>query len=164
MVDGATDRPNSFPWPPVLYGLAILCAIALQRVVPLGFPYQEVATGTALPICGWMLLAIGAGLDISAMVTMARARANILPHRAATALVETGPFAISRNPIYLGNTTMMLGAGLAFGNPWLIATGLVAAFLVLKLAIEREERHLEARFGSAWRDYRSRVRRWIGRY
>ncbi|PZO02744.1 MAG: isoprenylcysteine carboxylmethyltransferase family protein [Hyphomicrobiales bacterium] len=157
------DRPNSFPWPPVLYGVAILCAIALQPVVPLSFPMDGSGLGEALRFAGWGLLLVGTGFDISAMLTMAKARANILPHRAATALVQSGPFAVSRNPIYLGNTTMMVGAGLAFGNLWLIVTGLVAARLVLKLAIEREERHLEALFGPAWLAYRRRVRRWIGR-
>ena len=46
----------------------------------------------------------------------------------------------------------------------LIVTGFVAAALVLKLAIAREERHLEALFGPAWLAYRGRVRRWIGRH
>lgn len=159
-----TDRPNSFPWPPVLYGVAILCAIALQQVVPLSHRLEGAWIERTLRLVGCFLLLVGAVFDISAMVTMARARANILPHRAATALVESGPFAISRNPIYLGNTVMMVGAGLAFGNLWLIVTGLVAALVVLKLAIEREERHLEALFGPAWLAYRSRVRRWIGRH
>lgn len=161
MID-TTERPNSFPWPPVLYGAAILCAIALQQVVPLPYPMDGSGIGGALHLAGWALLIVGAGFDISAMATMTKARANILPHRAATNLVVSGPFAISRNPIYLGNTTMMVGAGLAFGNLWLIVTGLIAACLVLKLAIEREERHLEQRFGAAWLDYRGRVRRWIG--
>lgn len=159
-----TDRPNSFPWPPVLYGVAILCAIALQQVVPLSHGMDVARIGGVLHLGGWILLLVGAGFDISAMATMARARANIPPHRAATSLVESGPFAISRNPIYLGNTVMMVGAGLAFGNLWLIVTGLFAALVVLKLAIEREERHLEALFGPAWLAYRSRVRRWIGRH
>ncbi|KPF71645.1 hypothetical protein IP69_05630 [Bosea sp. AAP35] len=163
MID-TTDRPNSFPWPPVLYGVAILIAMALQQVVPLSYPVDGSGLGGALHLAGWAFFLVGAGFDIFAMVTMARARANILPHRAATALVESGPFAISRNPIYFGNTTMMVGAGLAFGNLWLIVTGLIAAVLVLKLAIEREERHLEALFGPAWIAYRARVRRWIGRH
>lgn len=162
MIDRA-DRPNSFPWPPVLYGAAILAAMALQRLLPLPYPAPDGPLAGWLGPVGWALLAVGAGFDLSAMVTMARARANILPHRAATALVESGPFAISRNPIYLGNTLMMVGAGLGFGNPWLIVTGLMAAVLVLKLAILREERHLEALFGPAWLAYRGRVRRWIGR-
>lgn len=164
MIDAATDRPNRIPWPPLLYGGAILVAMALQRLLPLPYPAADGALAGWLGPLGWALLAAGAGFDLSAMATMARARANILPHRAATALVESGPFAISRNPIYFGNTLMMVGAGLGFGNLWLIVTGLVAAVLVLKLAIAREERHLEALFGPAWLGYRGRVRRWIGRH
>ncbi len=164
MIDAATDRPNRIPWPPLLYGGAILLAIALQWLLPLPDPAPDGALAGWLDPVGWALLMLGAGFDLSAMATMARARANILPHRAATALVESGPFAISRNPIDFGNTLMMAGAGLGLGNLWLIVTGLVAAALVLKLAIEREERHLEAVFGPDWLAYRGRVRRWIGRH
>lgn len=164
MIDAATDRPNRIPWPPLLYGGAILLAMALQRLLPLPDPAPDGALAGWLDPVGWALLMLGAGFDLSAMATMARARTNILPHRAATALVESGPFAISRNPIYFGNTLMMAGAGLGLGNLWLIVTGLVAAALVLKLAIEREERHLEAVFGPDWLAYRGRVRRWIGRH
>lgn len=151
------------PWPPILYGAAIVAAIVLGRLAPVGFPAPDVVAERFAFWIGLLVLLAGAGLDGSAMWTMARARANILPHRAATALVTKGPFAFSRNPIYLGNTLMMVGAGLAFGNPWLIATGLTAALLVERLAIRREEQHLEARFGQAWRDYSARVKRWFGR-
>lgn len=158
-----SDSPNAVPWPPILYGAAIIVAIVLGALAPVGFVSPgSIGEPFAFGI-GLLLLLAGAGLDGSAMWTMARARANILPHRAATALVTSGPFAFSRNPIYLGNTLMMVGAGLAFGNPWLIATGLAAALLVERLAIRREEQHLDARFGPAWRDYSARVGRWFGR-
>ena len=158
-----SERPNAVPWPPILYGAAIVVAIALGALAPVALPLPEVVGQRFVTWIGLLLLLTGAGLDGSAMWTMARARANILPHRAATALVTSGPFAFSRNPIYLGNTLMMVGAGLAFGNPWRIATGLAAALLVERLAIRREEQHLDARFGPAWRDYSARVGRWVGR-
>jgi protein-S-isoprenylcysteine O-methyltransferase Ste14 len=97
------------------------------------------------------------------MAVMWRARANILPHRAATALVTWGPFGFSRNPIYLGNTILLLGAGLAFGIAWFVPVAFAAAALTARLAIAREEAHLNARFGRAWREYAARVRRWVGR-
>ncbi|MET3834997.1 protein-S-isoprenylcysteine O-methyltransferase Ste14 [Brevundimonas sp. UYEF29] len=60
---------------------------------------------------GGLLVALALGLDLWAMLEMRRRRANILPHRAATALVTTGPFAWSRNPIYLANGLLLLGLG-----------------------------------------------------
>lgn len=158
-----SDSPNAVPWPPILYGAAIIGAIVLGRLAPVGLPSPGFIGEHFEVWIGLPLLLAGAGLDGSAMWTMSRVRANILPHRAATALVTGGPFALSRNPIYLGNTLMMVGAGLTFGNPWLIATGLTAALLVERLAIKREEEHLEARFGPAWCEYSARVGRWFGR-
>jgi protein-S-isoprenylcysteine O-methyltransferase Ste14 len=75
--------------------------------------------------------------------------------------VSGGPFSFSRNPIYLANTMLTFGIGLIAGSVWFILLGLVAAFATQKLAIEREEKHLDARFGKKYRDYRKKVRRWI---
>jgi protein-S-isoprenylcysteine O-methyltransferase Ste14 len=97
------------------------------------------------------------------MLEMRRRRANILPHRAATALVTTGPFAWSRNPIYLANGLLLLGLGGLFDNAWFFVAAPVAAFATDRLAIRREERHLAALFGAAWSVYVGRVRRWLGR-
>ena len=110
---------------------------------------------------GAVMMATGVGLDLAAMVWMHRLRANILPHRAATTLVTTGPFAVSRNPIYLGNTLLVAGAAPALDNPWFLPAALIAAFAVTQLAIRREEAHLAARFGSQWRDYANRTPRWL---
>jgi protein-S-isoprenylcysteine O-methyltransferase Ste14 len=152
------ERPNTLPWPPILYGSAAIAAWLAGRVVPLAW-----LDDPRIVIVGWGLITIGLGLDIWAMVVMTRHRANILPHRAATALVTGGPFAWSRNPIYLGNTVLLAGCAAAFGNPWLLLAAAAAAVLVTRLAIRREEAHLAARFGAAWDSYAARTGRWFGR-
>lgn len=152
-----SDRPNTIPWPPIIFAATAIAAYAVGRVAPIGIA----ATGF-MRVLGWVLIAVGIGLDLWAMQTMRRASANILPHRAATALVSTGPFALSRNPIYLGNTIAVAGAAGAFDNPWFAVAALIAAVLVQRLAILREETHLAAMFGSAWQDYARRVPRWLG--
>ena len=156
---GVLRAPNRIPWPPILFGVAALAAVGLGRLLPgpawLRLPVWE--------ITGWVVLLAGLALDIAAMVTMSRRRANILPHRAATALVSTGPFAWSRNPIYLGNTIAMTGAALAFANPWFLPAALLAALAVSRLAIQREEAHLAALFGATWDAYSKRTARWFGR-
>lgn len=154
--------PNTIPWPPLLYGGGAVLALLLDRAAPLPASWVG-AQWPAVRFLGDALLLAGVALDLWAMATMWRGKANILPHRAATALVTHGPFALSRNPIYLGNTCLLLGAGLAFGIAWFIPAAVIAAGLTSRLAIAREEAHLNARFGRAWREYRLRVNRWVGR-
>jgi protein-S-isoprenylcysteine O-methyltransferase Ste14 len=155
------QRPNRVPWPPVIYVGVVVTAVGLQRIWPLGwsaaFPMQWLA-----PV-GWATAVAGLLIDVAAMWAMRRARTNILPHRGADRLVTDGVFAFSKNPIYLGNTLLLFGVGMAFASIWLLAGAVVAAVLVDRLAIRREERHLAARFGKAYADYARQVGRWFGR-
>jgi protein-S-isoprenylcysteine O-methyltransferase Ste14 len=75
--------------------------------------------------------------------------------------VATGPFAFSRNPIYLGEVIALVGAGISFNRLWLVLVAPIFGFAVQRLAIEREEAYLERRFGSSYLDYKARVRRWL---
>jgi protein-S-isoprenylcysteine O-methyltransferase Ste14 len=149
-MSSTNTSPNRIPWPPILYLAAAVAAVGLGVLVP----GPDWLRHPALAGLGWALLLAGLGLDLAAMATMRRHRANILPHRAATALVTSGPFAWSRNPIYLGNTVALCGAALAFANPWFLPAAFAAALAVTHLAIRREEAHLAQRFGAAWAAYR----------
>jgi protein-S-isoprenylcysteine O-methyltransferase Ste14 len=75
--------------------------------------------------------------------------------------VTDGPFSLTRNPLYLAGTMLVLGIGLVSGIAWFLLLAILAAFTVQKVTIEREERHLQARFGETYLDYSRRVRRWI---
>ena len=153
---GRIAPPNTIPWPPLIYGGAAMAAMVLDCLVPL-----DVAAPRSIRWVGAAIVAAGIGLDVSAMLVMRHYRANILPHRSATALVTSWPFSISRNPIYLGNTVLLAGAALAFCNPWFLVMVAVATKVVIVLAIRREECHLAAAFGTAWKIYEERVPRWI---
>jgi protein-S-isoprenylcysteine O-methyltransferase Ste14 len=152
-------RPNRLPWPPIIYLIAIAISIALGLLYPL--PWISAPLSDILFAAGWLLVAAMVALDFSAMRTMARAKTTIRPDKASEHLVTTGAFSFTRNPIYLGNTLLMVGVGLITGIVWFLPLAIAAAFATQKLAIEREERHLEARFGKRYRDYAKRVRRWI---
>ncbi|MFC5342404.1 isoprenylcysteine carboxylmethyltransferase family protein [Brevundimonas staleyi] len=138
-------------------GAAVLVAwlAATLWTLPALFPGAVAAGG--------LLVGVAVGLDLWAMLEMRRRRANILPHRAATALVTTGPFAWSRNPIYLANAVLLLGLGGLFDNAWFVVAAPFAAFATDRLAIRREERHLAALFGADWFAYAGRAGRWLGR-
>ncbi len=149
------DRPNRFPWPPVLTLVLFLAGLASRLLIPdLRILPGQVFVGAAVAL-------FGVGLILWAFRTFAREKSNILPHRAADKLITAGPFGLSRNPIYAGEVIALLGVGLALGAAGMIAAGIVLAVLVDRLAIRREEAHLALRFPEAWRSYSARVRRWL---
>lgn len=154
-----TDVPNRIPWPPVLFLAAIALALILHWQAALAWPGG--AARFVLVAIGLCLIGAGLALDVAAFRQFRKHRTSMMPTRAASNLIVDGPFAKSRNPIYLGNTLVILGAGLLFGVAWLLPAALAAAFSVQKLAIEPEEAHLEASFGTAWRDYAARTPRWL---
>lgn len=153
------QRPARFPWPPVIYLLAIVIAATLGIFYPL--PWIGPPLSDLLFAIGWLLIAGFVFIDVQAMRTLHKAGTAILPTRGADTLVTSGPFSFSRNPIYLGNSMLTAGIGLVAGNAWFFATLIVACFLTQKLAIEPEEKHLGLRFGKKYRDYQKRVRRWF---
>ncbi|MGI9425529.1 MAG: methyltransferase family protein [Hyphomicrobiaceae bacterium] len=157
-LDAPHDRPSRIPWPPILLVTAVAVAVIGDLLVPLPWPgIDDMAArvvGRAIGIGGIVMI-------LWAAFTLYRARTTILPHRAADNLVTTGAFARFRNPIYLGDVMMLLGLAELTKNPWFVIAAAIFVLAITKLAILPEERHLEARFGDKYRDYKSRSRRWI---
>jgi protein-S-isoprenylcysteine O-methyltransferase Ste14 len=152
-------RPNSLPWPPIIILAAIAISLLLNVVYPL--PWFGQPLSSILSVLGWLMIAAFVALNISAIRAMRRAGTTVRPDRGTDHLVTDGAFAFTRNPLYVAGTGLVLGIGLASGIVWCVLLAVVAAFAVQKLAIEREERHLQARFGETYMDYARRVRRWI---
>lgn len=159
MSESERDRPSGFPWPPVLLAASIAAALALEHLmIRLPVPLAETAP---VHFIGMTLLLAGCVLLIWAAIQFRTHQTSIRPDRGSNALVAAGPFAFSRNPIYLAEVMALAGAGIGFNRLWLLLAAPVFAFAVSRLAIEREEAYLERRFGAAYLDYKSRVRRWI---
>lgn len=160
MTENAHHAPNKWPLPSLLtLGMMALC-IVLNRIVPNTWTGSGDTAG-ALVYLGIALVAAGIALDVWAFITFRRHHANIRPDRAATALIMDGPFAYSRNPIYLANVLLVAGIGFATDNRWMLLGGAVLYILLQELAIKREEKHMEAQFGARWSDYTNAVRRWV---
>ncbi len=107
----------------------------------------------------------GAGLLVIVWGTLCfrRARTTVNPTEPekVSALVETGPYRYSRNPMYLGNVLLLAAWAVYLGAP--VNVLWVALFVgwMDRFQIPREERALADTFGGAWDSYRGRVRRWI---
>ena len=158
-MNDVTARPNSLPWPPIIFLAAIAVSVFLNAFYPL--PWFAQPLSGILSAIGWLMIAAFVALNISAIRVMRRAGTTVRPDRGTDHLVTEGPFAFTRNPLYLAGTILVLGIGLVSGIVWFLLLAVLAAFAVQKLAIEREERHLPVRFGKAYMDYAGRVRRWI---
>jgi protein-S-isoprenylcysteine O-methyltransferase Ste14 len=82
-------------------------------------------------------------------------------NKPTTVIVRTGPYRLSRNPIYLAFSLLHLGIAIWVNSLWLIATLIATVALMALVVIPREERYLERRFGAEYLDYKASVRRWL---
>jgi protein-S-isoprenylcysteine O-methyltransferase Ste14 len=142
--------------PPLVYMISLVTGALIQLAKPLAF-----IPGTlAVPI-GASLVVVAIAL-FSSSVTKFRAAGTPVPARkATTAIVRTGPYRFSRNPIYLAFSLLQLGIAIWVNSLWLLATLVGAVALIHYVVIPREEQYLERRFGAEYLDYKRSVRRWL---
>jgi len=110
---------------------------------------------------GVLLVALGFLTRVWATIHFYAHKMRVISLEPQNTLITSGPYRFSRNPLYLGgNVFIFYGAALLFGSPSaLLATTIHLP--LMDLFIRREERQLEKVFGTAWRNYKKRVRRWL---
>ncbi len=144
--------------PPIL---AVIVAI-LMVVVSRATPSMPLPAALRIAACGACMLFAGY-MGARAFAAFRRARTTINPVNiaAASALVTTGVYQLSRNPMYVALTTLLLAlafglsSGIAFAGPVLFAV------FIQRFQIAPEERVMLAKFGEAYAAYTRRVRRWL---
>ncbi len=150
-------NPRIFPLPPVVLLLFLAAGFGLQRLFPIGSGEAAIES----VIAGNALMVLAFAIAVLAARELARARTAIHPGKPAAALVRTGVFGRSRNPIYLSFVFFIVGFGLATANPWMIILAPLLVLYVQERIIKREEGYLTQRFGPDYIDYRKKVRRWF---
>lgn len=146
--------------PPVLLAGALILGLLLHRVVPL--PVWP-GGSRLLQLTGAASIVFGLTLSAAVVWAFRKVATPVTPMQPARRLVCTGPYRYSRNPDYIGQMLMYVGAAL-IGDTWwpLLLLPLVIA-AIQRGVVEREERYLEAKFGQQYREYRARVPRWWGK-
>ncbi len=142
--------------PPLVY----LGSIALGLVLHLLWPAQLVPPLVSAPL-GAMVTLLAVALFISAVRTFRIAGTPIPGNRPTTAIVRSGPYRFSRNPIYLAFSLFQLGLSSWVNSIALLITLIPAVALMWLVVIPREERYLEARFPAEYLPYKASVRRWL---
>ncbi len=136
-----------------------MAAWLLNRVLP--FEIDDDGAGAIQEAIGGAFLGVGLLLMAWGIVTFARARTAIIPHRAARLLVLDGPYRFTRNPMYAGLTAAYVGASVVLNAVWPILVLPLVLVSLRRFVIAREERHLAEKFGRDYAEYCRRVRRWL---
>jgi protein-S-isoprenylcysteine O-methyltransferase Ste14 len=151
------DVPNlGLVRPPLVYLISLVSGTVIHLVVPLRFLPATLAVSLGVP-----LVAVAIAL-FSYSVAKFRAAGTPVPARKpTTAIVRTGPYRFSRNPIYLAFSLFQLGIATWVNSVWLLATLAGAVALMQFVVIPREVRYMERKFGMDYLDYKASVRRWL---
>ena len=145
--------------PPLLFLGALLLGAVSDQLLPL--PFQVPTIGMAYWIVGGALILIGLALFAAGIRNFLRAKTPVPTTEPTRTLVTTGIHGWTRNPIYLGMFLLYGGIGIAARSPWILILAPPLAIAIRYGVVAREEAYLERRFGDTYRDYKSRVRRWL---
>ena len=151
----ADDTLNGVP-APALFAAGLAVALVMHRAQRL--PPRP--RGLFRWLGGWMLVA-GAALFGWAVYTMLHAGTSPDPRHPVSTVVERGPYALTRNPIYAAFALVYAGGGLRANTLWPAVTLPFVMKALEQLVVEKEEAYLERRFGRDYARYRERVPRWL---
>jgi protein-S-isoprenylcysteine O-methyltransferase Ste14 len=150
-----SDHSKPLICPPLIPVTSFLAGIALDRLLPLRAHVPD------LRALGAVIFGVGIAGFFWMIATMKLARTPIHNAKTPTALVQTGPFRWTRNPMYLFGNVWYVGLALLLREPGPLLFVPVAALLTHYCVVLREEEYLARKFGADYERYRERVRRWL---
>ncbi|MCA9232178.1 MAG: isoprenylcysteine carboxylmethyltransferase family protein [Planctomycetales bacterium] len=153
---GNLNKQRRFLLPPTVLLASILLILALHRWLPLADLW-----GSAGRAIGIATILVALGVNIYCALEFRRRQTTIIPFHQSTALIATGLYRYSRNPIYLSMVVLLGGLAITLGTaaPWIVPP--LFAVVISRLFIEKEEAMLADAFGRQYLDYCRRVRRWL---
>lgn len=142
--------------PPLYFLLAILLMVGLHRWLPMidliDPPWSRM---------GWVLVVGGILLAVWAERLFARAGTGVRPFTPSTALVATGPYRFTRNPMYLGMMLVLLGGFILGGSLGSFLIFPVFFWIIHTRFVLPEEDHMASHFGEDYELFKQKTRRWL---
>jgi len=145
------------PQPPLLFLSCLLLGVGLRFLHPLGLGWPLAARLSV----GALLLLVVAIHGGWGLLTFKRMGTTPEPNGVASALLTSGPFRWTRNPLYLGLAILLVCFGVLLDSAWLLGLAPVLVLLLDRLVIAKEEVRLRTQFGADYEAYTRRVRRWL---
>lgn len=141
--------------PPIIFLGAIVVGVVLNWTWPLPIiPPAIRPFGPVLVLCAALVFFLS-------LREFRRAGTSVRGSERSTAIVRTGPYRFTRNPIYVSFALLLIGLSCWLSNWWLLVTLVPAVALMALIVIPREERFLEHNFPEQYPQYKTSVRRWL---
>jgi protein-S-isoprenylcysteine O-methyltransferase Ste14 len=156
--DAVPDNAGVKVPPPFVYVAGIVLGWLVHRAWPLPIfdPHSRLRAALALLFgLGWLIF-FGA-----AFTSFTRSRTTLIPNRPATALVTTGIYSVTRNPMYVSLALLYLAVAMVLDSWWIVLLLPLVLLVIGRWVITREERYLARAFPHDYDEYRRRVRRWL---
>lgn len=155
--DISTDHPGvRFP-PPLIYAIPLAAGTMLDFAYGRSLGLNDVVRNGAA-----ILLMVAAAIVLTLALNLFRiAQTRPEPWQPTTTIVESGIYALSRNPMYLGMALAYAAVALFCDSPTALLLLPIVLLIIHFAVIRREERYLEAKFGANYSRYKNRVRRWL---
>jgi protein-S-isoprenylcysteine O-methyltransferase Ste14 len=138
----------------------VLASLLAGAVLTVAWPLPFFPRVLRLPV-GGLLVTMAAALFACSIRQFRMAGTPVPGNKPTTAIVRTGPYRFSRNPIYLAFFALHLGLAIWGNSLWLVAMLIATVAIIAGVVVLREERYLTARFGAEYLEYKASVRRWL---
>ena len=150
------DRSGVVVLPPLLMLGALILVLVLHHFWALNIGAKALAT-----VLGAVLCVLGVASAAWGRIVLVRAGTNVSPLKPSTAIVTSGPYRFTRNPLYVGIISVFIGLSLIIGTWWGFVMLIPAVLILHNGVVLREERYLERKFGHPYLKYKRAVRRYI---
>jgi len=142
--------------PPTYFIVLLFSSIGLHFLFPvmrlISLPYNYL---------GILIIIFGIILNLWTDSLFKKRQTTVKPHEMPNFFISSGPFRISRHPMYLGMTLILLGVAVFLGSLISFVFPIIFVMIMEKLFIPMEEKNLEKEFGDKYIAYKKRVRKWI---
>jgi len=142
--------PPSYFWGSVVLGIMLHFFVPIARII--SSPYRYI---------GVLAVALGVVINLWTDSLFKSAGTPVQPYQKPTALLNSGPFHISRHPMYLGMTSVLIGVACICGSVSPFFVPVLFVILMQWIFIRVEEKDMESVFGEQYMEYKKRVRKWI---
>lgn len=152
------DAPAVIMLPPTLVLMHIAGGITFNWIMNFVLPFS---LPHGLGWIGLILLAAAFGITAWSKNLFETAGTNVPPNKPATAIVTTGIYQYTRNPMYLSFMLGFTGLALLAGTPYMLLALAPMFFILTNYVIKPEEEYLSEKFGEEYNTYKNQVRRWL---